>query len=92
MVMKYVDVEWSMASCIGTDTRYWYADKDSGFVNGESAGVNRKLRRICRDCDILNDCATYSIEHELYGFWAGMTEDERVLVRNGKKTQPYFQA
>ena len=90
--MDYNQVGWERASCGGTDTRYWYADKDSGFVNGESAGVNRELRRICKDCDILNDCAMYAIEHELYGLWAGMAEEERVSVRNGKKTQPYFQA
>jgi hypothetical protein len=87
--MDYDQVEWERASCGGTDTRYWYADNDAGFVSGESKGINVNLRRICKNCDILNDCATYAIEHEMFGFWAGMAEDERRMVRNGKKNIPF---
>ena len=87
--MKYDDVDWSQAGCIGTDWRFFYADKDAGFDIGESNGINNLLRRICRSCPILNECATYAIENERYGFWAGMAEDERREVRHGRKTRPF---
>jgi len=86
--MDYMDVDWSKAACVGTDWRFFFCDKDSGFVPGESKTVNRMLRRICGSCDILNECATYAIEHETAGFWAGMAEDQRRDVRNGRKTRP----
>ena len=86
--MQYSEVDWSRAACIGTDWRFFYADKDAGFEPGESKGINNLLRRICRTCPILNDCATYAIEHETCGFWAGMAEDERREVRRGRKTRP----
>lgn len=86
--MQYSEVDWSKAGCIGTDWRFFYADKDAGFEPGESKGINYILRRICRTCPILNDCATYAIEHETCGFWAGMAEDERREVRRGRKTRP----
>jgi hypothetical protein len=88
MVMEYLKVDWSRANCVGTDWRFFYSDKDAGFVPGESKGINNNLRKICARCPILNDCANYSIEHEQHGFWAGMAEDERREVRNGRKTRP----
>lgn len=86
--MQYDDVDWEQANCRGTDTRFWYADQDSGFATGESKGINIQLRKICGRCPILNDCATYAIVHENYGYWAGMAEDERREVRHGRKTRP----
>jgi len=87
--MKYVNVKWELASCVGTDFRFFYADGDAGFVAGESKGVNNVLRRICAECPIVNDCGTYAIENETYGFWAGMAEDYRRDVRHGRKTRPF---
>lgn len=87
--MKYHKVKWELASCVGTDWRFFYADGDGGFVAGESKGINNVIRRICAECPIVNDCGTYAIEHEPHGFWAGMAEDHRRDVRNGRKNQPF---
>lgn len=36
------------------------------------------LRTMClRDCHNVDACREWSVRHEYYGFWAGMTEQER---------------
>lgn len=39
------------------------------------------LRKVCDGCPRLIECFTYAINHEYYGFWAGMTETERFNYR-----------
>lgn len=39
------------------------------------------LKKLCSNCPRLNECAEYAIKHELYGFWGGMTEQERIAYR-----------
>jgi len=89
MVMEYGDVDWEQSNCVGTDWRFFYADNDAGFEGGESKGINNLLKRICATCPILNDCATYAIPNEKYGYWAGMSSDVRREIRNGRKTRPF---
>lgn len=43
------------------------------------------LRRMCFDCPRLEECRTYAIKHELYGFWGGMSERERKEYRRKNK-------
>jgi WhiB family redox-sensing transcriptional regulator len=43
------------------------------------------LRKICGGCPRLMECRTYAIKHELYGFWGGMTEQERSDYRKKNK-------
>lgn len=40
------------------------------------------LRAACLDrCHMLEACTEWSLRHERHGFWAGMTENERAVVR-----------
>lgn len=43
------------------------------------------LRRVCDNCPRLLECREYSIKHELYGFWGGMTEQDRINFRSKYK-------
>lgn len=40
-----------------------------------------KLVSICMSCHRLEECSDYAIKHERYGFWAGMTEKQRIDYR-----------
>jgi len=45
------------------------------------------LRKTCASCPRLVECRTYAIKHELYGFWGGMTEQERSEYRKKNKVR-----
>ena len=70
--MRYEDVDWGEAACHATDTDSFYP------VNGIPL---KTVARICESCPILSDCAAYAIENEHYGYWGGMSEHARLLMR-----------
>ena len=74
--MRYEDVNWEDAACRGTDTEAFYP------VNGLPM---QTVVRICQGCPIRNDCASYAIEHEAYGYWANMAEITRREIRVGRR-------
>lgn len=74
--MRYEDVPWEDAGCRNTDTEAFYPS------NGLPV---KAVVRICQACPILDQCAEYAIEHEPYGYWAGMAEITRYELR--KKRQ-----
>lgn len=41
----------------------------------------RELRETCGTCPLFDACAEWGIAHEEYGFWGGMTPEERAVAR-----------
>lgn len=74
--MKYDDVDWEQAACRGIGSDMFFIDD-----NNEARKHMPMIRRVCRDCPILSDCAEYSTWNEMFGVWGGMTSEERRLVR-----------
>lgn len=70
--MRYEDVEWHAAACKGIDTELFFIEQAS-----EAAAFQRRLRPICLNCPIYDDCLEYALENEFEGFWAGMTARQR---------------
>jgi hypothetical protein len=70
-------------ACAGVGVELFYDD------NRKTEYQNRihhdKLIAMCNSCPRLNDCFTYAIHHEQYGFWAGMTEAQRNQYRKTHK-------
>ena len=72
--IKRKQVDWERASCRGLDTDMFY-DHKTGL---EEKGLTlNHLRRICMSCPIQYDCLTIGVAHEPFGFWGGLSEDER---------------
>lgn len=44
----------------------------------------RELRDRCSGCPLLEPCATWAIAHEGFGFWGGLTVEERWHIRRRK--------
>lgn len=74
--MRYDDVDWEQAACRGIGSDMFFIDD-----NNVARTYMPTIRRICSGCPILSDCAEYAIWNEMFGVWAGMTRDERRLVR-----------
>lgn len=84
------DIDWERANCKGIDTDYFYYpsgdDSSDRFLEKRSGatGVNAVygyLSRICNECPIMSECASYAIKHEQWGFWGGLGPRERQRIR-----------
>jgi len=45
----------------------------------------RQLRALCNSCEVNVECLNWAIRHEMHGYWAGTTEDQRREFRRRKK-------
>ena len=82
--IKRRDVEWERASCRGLDTHLFYMMRTDLLEEG--LGYNN-LRRICFECPIMKECLQIGTSLERYGFWGGLSEEERTAIyenREGK--------
>ena len=41
----------------------------------------KTLRRVCASCPIRVPCTEYAFQHEQYGTWGALTQEERILIR-----------
>lgn len=65
------DMTWTeQASCIGTDTEAFFPE-DKGY------DYPPEVRRICRGCDVVNECLSFAVRYRVQGYWGGTTEQER---------------
>jgi WhiB family redox-sensing transcriptional regulator len=82
--VKIEFVEWDGSEvCAQVSPEMFY---DIELTRSASNRLDREyLRSICKECPRLNECRTYAIKHEAYGFWGGMTEQERTEYRKKHK-------
>jgi hypothetical protein len=74
--MKYRDIDWTQARCIGIDPIIYY-----DLPAGEATPHYRKMRELCVVCPIKKSCSDWSLHHEEYGFWSGRSERQRWAAR-----------
>lgn len=74
-------VEWERASCKGLDTNMFYLARTDLLTEGLTYN---HLRRICFNCPIQRECLQVGTSYEPYGFWGGLSEDERRHIYAGK--------
>ena len=58
--------------CSQVDPEIFYEE-----VGAFALQLEPTLKEICSGCPILSECREYAIKHEKYGFWGGMTVQER---------------
>jgi len=80
--IKRTQVEWERASCKGLDTDMFYLMRTDLLVDGLTYN---HLRRICFDCPIQRECLQIGTSLERYGFWGGLSEEERTAIYEGRE-------
>jgi hypothetical protein len=75
------NVDWTRASCRGLDTDLFYTARTDLLIEGLNYN---HLRRMCFECPIQKDCLKVGTAYERYGFWGGLSEDERMHIYAGK--------
>ncbi len=69
---------YDQAACKDMDTDMFFKT----VYELEIEGIPIKtLRRVCASCPIRIECAEYAFQHEQYGTWGALTQEERVLIR-----------
>ena len=76
-------VGWERASCLGLDTDLFYAARTELLLEGLTYN---HLRRVCFSCPIQKECLKVGTAFEPYGFWGGLSEDERRHIYAGQMT------
>ena len=72
--MKYP--EWKETpACQGSDTEAFFPANEKSYVNVPM------LQRICNNCPVLDQCLDYSLHWAVTGWWGGMSEIQRRLLR-----------
>lgn len=51
----------------------------------EELAKEREAKRLCHQCPVIEECLTYSLYHEEFGLWGGMTERQRRILRRRLK-------
>lgn len=57
-------------------------DPDAFFP--DQGGSTRAIKRICRRCEVKEECLDYALAHdERFGVWGGLSERERRRLKRG---------
>jgi hypothetical protein len=51
----------------------------------EARSNTQTAKEMCHQCHVINECFAYSVYHEKYGIWAGLTERQRQTIRRRLK-------
>lgn len=73
--MKYPDFEGDQP-CAEIGGEFFYLESGA-----ESLIMQPILKQMCFGCPYLDECRDYSIRHEKYGYWGGMSSIERRQYR-----------
>ena len=84
----YGEVEWKKAACRGMDTEWFYTPMSELLSQGISY---RTLRRVCFSCPIWEECLKYAVQEQPYGFWGGLSEEERKHLYDGTHPRSHVQ-
>jgi WhiB family redox-sensing transcriptional regulator len=72
----------SQARCRGLNTNDFFPE-----VGTNTVGF---LRKFCLECPVARECLDFAIENSMdYGVWGGMSVEERIAIRLGRKAHPY---
>jgi WhiB family redox-sensing transcriptional regulator len=64
---------------IGTEP-FFAPDKDEEII-GPAYLDSYDLKKICKVCPHLEECAEWGIRNEIWGVWGGLTSNERNKIR-----------
>ena len=66
------------AVCRGLDVNLFYAR--TGVVTQEAVNA-------CANCPVRTPCSEHAINHEDFGYWAGMSQEDRIVERKRRQRE-----
>lgn len=75
-----LDLKWAEhAACVGTPMSWWFPENESGHPVPDHVPAAAAER--CAGCPVRRECMGHAVAHELFGVWAGLSEEARVRLR-----------
>lgn len=77
--------EYENPSCASVGGDFWFPEKANSkgvlrTLSGSSFEV-QMAKSICGSCVHKTECAQWGLEHEHFGIWGGLAENERGTIR-----------
>jgi len=70
------DTLWfDQANCKGSDTESFFVESGDNYPP--------ELARICKACDVKNECLAFAVKYRVQGYWGGTNEKQRKFLRFG---------
>lgn len=69
------------AACRDTPVELFFPNDEGGAATAQL----QEARDICATCPVLASCREHAIRFEKFGFWGGMTENERRRARSSRR-------
>lgn len=66
--------------CAQVGHDFYYVEK-----GGEAVHIAAHLKKVCNSCPYLVDCREWAIVHEEFGYWGGLSANERNRLRSKHK-------
>lgn len=75
------DFESPLCAEVGSQF-FFLDDEDDDTIDKETANTSYAIASgICKKCEHISDCAEWGIRREKWGFWGGLTPNERQAIR-----------
>lgn len=85
--MANTDIAPENGACKGYPVDWWFP-----MLSGLKKEQLREMRKnaqqakmICAGCKCRQECLEYSLKHEPWGIWGGLSEQDRAIMRLEKK-------
>ena len=70
------------AICAQSDPEMFFPE------NFQSPYETHAILRMCSNCPVFKQCREYSLKHDVYGWWAGLTRAERKKIQQERGITP----
>lgn len=65
---------------------FYIDDDDDDTISEESKNKTYQIAaEICVKCKHIDPCAEWAVRRERWGFWGGLTPQQRILIRRKRK-------
>jgi WhiB family redox-sensing transcriptional regulator len=82
---KPSDYENPLCAQVGGDLFY----SDDFDEKGEDSLIRFKMaKKICTDCEHINECYMWGLKYEQHGIWGGTTPSDRKDIRRKNRLNP----
>lgn len=75
-----------LAECRDTPPQWFFPQPQMGRGDAiDRSDPYENARPVCARCPVANDCLEWAIAHNEYGYWGGMSENERQALKRRRR-------
>ncbi len=87
MTAPYPDFD-GRQNCSGTHDGLWFPTYEEGDSRAAVDAHRKLIRGVCDGCVWRGPCLEFALGHDVYGWWAGTSPDDRRRLRQERRIVP----